>query len=61
VEQGKILKVTLEFENITYIAEGKDAQSWSHRINTLETLGFTRGLKGWDQWTKKITRDNTGG
>ena len=52
MEQGKILKVTLEFENVKYVAEGKDAESWESRVDSAETLLHTHGGGEWNQWTR---------
>jgi len=55
---SKIKKVTIEFNDVTYVAEGKDAESWEARISTLETLGYAHGLKNEFKWTKIIKKDD---
>lgn len=57
MNQGKIKKVTLEFENVTYIAEGKDAESWFNRVDSLESLGRSHGMGQWKQWTQIIKKE----
>ena len=56
MDDGKILKVTLEFQNRTYMAKGKDAESWLRRVNALEMFGFTHAsiwMKGFEvKWTE---------
>jgi hypothetical protein len=56
MNQGKIKKVTIEFENVTYIAEGKDVESWLDRVNALENLGHSYGMGEWKQWTQIIKK-----
>lgn len=50
--KNKILKVTIEYDNETYVAEGKDAESWSEYVGQLSGLAFAHGYKGWNQWTR---------
>ncbi|MBA7713290.1 hypothetical protein ES703_122291 [subsurface metagenome] len=42
-QQGKILKVTVEYEGVTYISEGKDAEQWLQWINNIEFLAAALG------------------
>jgi hypothetical protein len=39
---GKIIRVTVEYENTTYIAEGKDAEDWATRVASAESLLASR-------------------
>ncbi len=54
--ENQIIKVTLEFTDKTYIAEGKDAESWLGRVNSLEMLGHSHGMGDWDKWTTVIKK-----
>lgn len=51
-QQGKILKVTLEYEGITYIAEKEDAEQWLQWINNIEFLAAALGRFSDFKWTK---------
>lgn len=57
---SKIIKVTIEYEDKIYIAEGKDAQSWSDHVGGISTLAFVHGQKGWDQWTRIEKKEKNG-
>jgi len=47
---GKILKVTIKYEDKIYIAEGKDAESWSEYVGKLSGLAMVHGDVGWYEW-----------
>ncbi len=51
-EHGKILKVTIEYEGATYIAEGKDAEKWQTWVAFCETLTKAHGHEQVFNWTK---------
>jgi hypothetical protein len=42
MEPGKILKVTIEFENEILSVEGSEAEKWNERISVAESLLHTR-------------------
>ena len=52
IKQGMILKVILEYENITYTAEGEDAKLWLQWINNIEFLAAALGRFSNVNWTK---------
>lgn len=41
MENGKIKKVTIVYENKTYMAKGEDAEDWLRRVDTLEGLAMS--------------------
>ena len=51
-EPGKILKVTIEHENIIHIAEGEDAEQWLGWVNFCEYLTIAHGHPQSFKWTK---------
>lgn len=51
-EPRKILKVTLEFEGVTYTAEGEDAEQWQGWVNFCEYLTIAHGHSRSFKWTK---------
>ena len=52
MREHKIQKVTIDYDDVTYIAEGKDAESWEERVQAGETLLATHGGGGWKRWTR---------
>ncbi len=53
---SKLQKVTLEFDDKIYVAEGEDAENWDSRVAALEGLGFAHGCKGDFHWTKVLDK-----
>lgn len=51
-QRGKILKVTIEYENVTYISEGEDAEQWLQWIDNIEFLAAALGRFSNIKWTK---------
>jgi hypothetical protein len=49
---SKIIKVTIEYEDKIYIAEGEDAESWSKYVDGMSGIAMVHGDIGWNQWTK---------
>ena len=49
---SKIIKVTIEYDDKTYIAEGEDAEQWLTVVNGMSTLCFIHGQKGFNNWTR---------
>lgn len=52
MDKGKIRKVTIEYQNVTYIAEGEDAEQWLQWIDRIEFLAAALGRFGDVKWTK---------
>ena len=48
----KILKVTIEYDEATYIAEGPNAQSWREWMLGAEKRTREAGLPVWDNWSR---------
>ena len=51
-EYSKILKVTVEYEGATFIAEGKDAEKWQLWVAFCERLAEAHGHEQVFNWTK---------
>ena len=49
---GEILKVTIEYEGVTYVAEGEDAEQWLGWINFCEYLTKAHGHQQGFKWTR---------
>lgn len=49
--KGKIQKVTIEYENVTFIAEGEDAERWLQWIDKIEFLAAALGRSADIKWT----------
>ena len=49
---SKIIRVVVEYDDKILIAEGKEAEEWLSRVNSMETLYFTHaGYKDF-KWTR---------
>jgi len=48
----KIKRVTIEYDEATYIAEGEDAQSWRNWMLDMEERARKAHLLVWDAWTR---------
>lgn len=48
----QIQKVTVEYDEATYIAEGKDAVSWREWMLQAEEYARKNSLWVWDSWTR---------
>ena len=48
----RIERVTVEYDEATYIAEGQDALSWRQWILEAEDRARKSGLSIWDRWTR---------
>ena len=49
-----IRKVTVKYDDVTYIATGKDAERWIVHVNNIETLAMAHGIKDVVKWTRII-------
>jgi len=47
----KIQKVTIEYDEATYIAEGQDAQTWREWMLDAEQRARDAHLPVWSNWT----------
>lgn len=52
VKKGRILKVTIEYEGVTYINEGGDAERWLQWVENIEFLANALGRFSNINWTK---------
>lgn len=57
IEEGKIKRVELEFENRVYIATGKDAEEWLDMIASMEGLAVVHGVQIKFEWTKTLAKE----
>lgn len=51
-EKGKILRVNIEYQNVTYTAEGEDAEQWLQWIDKVEFLAAALGRFSNIKWTR---------
>ena len=57
MENGKIMKVTIKYENVIYSVEGKEAEKWKQIVHSQAVLDFAHGgFSGASELKWKITR-----
>ena len=49
-----ILKVTIEYDTATYIAEGEDAKTWRQWMLQAEEQARARNLWVWNNWSQVL-------
>ena len=50
----EILKVTIEYDTSTYVAEGEDAKSWRQWMLQVEEQARSRNQWVWNNWTQVL-------